>query len=98
MNLFILDSCLSKQGPQNGLIFLFDMKNVGIGHLTKLNGSTQKAFFRYMQEGLPAKLKSIHVLNASTIFKTVMAIAKPFVKAGILEKVCKDDYLKKLMF
>ncbi|CAO1396893.1 unnamed protein product [Diamesa hyperborea] len=82
-----LDSCLSEHGPRNGLIFLFDMKNVGLGHVTKLNGNSQKAFFRYMQEGLPAKLKSIHVLNASTIVKTVMAIIKPFVKAGILEKI-----------
>lgn len=83
---------MSEHGPQNGLIFLFDMKNVGLGHLTKLNGNTQKAFFRYMQEGLPAKLKSIHVLNASTIIKTVMAIIKPFVKTGILEKVCRIKF------
>ncbi|XP_059619779.1 alpha-tocopherol transfer protein-like [Phlebotomus argentipes] len=79
----MIDTCLSKQGPRPGLIFLFDMKGVSLGHLTRVRISTIRKFFHYLQEGLPAKLRAIHVLNVVSFFDKVLALVKPFMKAEI---------------
>uniref|UniRef100_A0A1B0CL61 CRAL-TRIO domain-containing protein n=1 Tax=Lutzomyia longipalpis TaxID=7200 RepID=A0A1B0CL61_LUTLO len=81
----LVDTCLSKQGPRPGIIFLFDMKGVSLGHLTRVRISTIRKFFHYVQEGLPAKLSAIHVLNVVSFFDKVLALIKPFMKAEIFK-------------
>lgn len=78
------------QGPQKGLIILFDIGNMRLGHLTKSKLSTIKLFFKYLQEALPAKLKAIHLFNARPITNILLSLVKPFMKADILKKVMKD--------
>ncbi|XP_055642754.1 alpha-tocopherol transfer protein-like [Toxorhynchites rutilus septentrionalis] len=80
----LLDSCLYLQGPRPGLICLFDMTNVGLTHLLRVKISTIRKFFHYLQDGLPAKLKAIHVLNAVSFFDKILYIIKPFMHAEIL--------------
>lgn len=75
------------QGPRPGLICLFDMNNVGLSHLLRVKIGTIRKFFHYLQEGLPAKLKAIHVLNAVSFFDKVLYIIKPFMNAEILNMV-----------
>uniref|UniRef100_A0A182UD92 CRAL-TRIO domain-containing protein n=1 Tax=Anopheles melas TaxID=34690 RepID=A0A182UD92_9DIPT len=79
-----IDSCLYTQGPRPGIIFLFDMKNVGLMHLTRINMSSVRKFFHYLQDGLPAKLKAIHVMNVVSFFDKILYIIKPFIHAEIL--------------
>lgn len=81
----LLESCLSTDGPRPGLICLFDMSNVGLTHLLRVKISTIRKFFHYLQDGLPAKLKAIHVLNAVSFFDKVLYIIKPFIHAEILK-------------
>ncbi|XP_055611347.1 alpha-tocopherol transfer protein-like [Uranotaenia lowii] len=80
----LLDSCLYTQGPRPGLICLFDMSNVGLTHLLRVNMTTLRNFFHYLQDALPAKLKAIHVLNAVSFFDKVLYLIKPFLRAEIL--------------
>ena len=82
-----IDSCLYTQGPRPGIIFLFDMKNVGLMHLTRINMSSVRKFFHYLQDGLPAKLKAIHVMNVVSFFDKILYIIKPFIHAEILNVV-----------
>lgn len=82
-----IDSCLQKNGPRDGAIFLFDMKGVGLMHLTRVNISSIRKFFQYLQEGVPGKLRAIHVLNVVYFFDKIMALIKPFMKAEILKNV-----------
>lgn len=82
-----LDSCLQAHGPSPGIIFLFDMKGVSIGHLTRIRISSIKKFFHYLQEGLPAKLQAIHVLNVVSFFDKILSLIKPFMKADIFKMV-----------
>ncbi|XP_058821907.1 alpha-tocopherol transfer protein-like [Topomyia yanbarensis] len=81
----LLDSCLYTQGPRPGLICLFDMTNVGLTHLLRVKISTVRKFFHYLQDGLPARLKAIHVLNAVSFFDKILYIIKPFIHAEILK-------------
>ncbi|XP_055544981.1 alpha-tocopherol transfer protein-like isoform X2 [Wyeomyia smithii] len=81
----LLDSCIYSEGPRPGLICLFDMSNVGLSHLLRVKISTVRKFFHYLQDGLPAKLKAIHVLNAVSFFDKVLYMIKPFMHAEILK-------------
>lgn len=80
----LMETCLYHRGPRPGLICLFDMDNVGLSHLLRVKISTIRKFFHYLQEGLPAKLKAIHVLNAVSFFDKVLYLIKPFMRAEIL--------------
>lgn len=82
-----IDSCLQHHGPHDGAIFLFDMKGVGLMHLMRVNLSSIKKFFQYLQEGVPGKLRAIHVLNVVSFFDKIMSLIKPFMKAEILKNV-----------
>lgn len=83
----ILDTCLYSQGPRPGIIFLFDMKGVSLGHLLRIKLSSIKKFFHYLQDGLPAKLQEIHIFNVVGFFDKILNIMKPFMKAEIFQMV-----------
>lgn len=82
-----IDSCLQKNGPRNGAVFLFDMKGVGLMHLTRVNISSIRKFFAYLQEGVPGKLSAIHVLNVVSFFDKIMTLIKPFMKAEVMKNL-----------
>lgn len=81
----ISDACLNKQGPQKGLIFLFDMKGVSLTHLTRVKLGGLKKFFYYLQECLPCTLYQIHVVNVVSFFDVVMTMMRPFMKAELIQ-------------
>lgn len=66
---------------------MFDMRNVRIGHLTRVRVSTIRKFFRYVQDGMPAKLCEIHVLNVVSFFDKILGLIKPFMRAEIFKVV-----------
>lgn len=71
----------------SGLIVLFDMKGVGLRHLTRVKLWAVKKFFVYVQEGLPIQLKAIHVLNCVWFIDKILSLVKPFYKPELLELV-----------
>lgn len=83
----ILDASVSKHGPSNGLVLMYDMKNFTAGHLFRNNLRSMKKFFAFVQEGSPIKIHQIHILNTVPFFHLVMAIIKPFMEAELAEKV-----------
>lgn len=81
-------AAICRQGPSNGLILIYDMKNFRTGHLMRNNLKSMKSFFAFVQEGSPVKIHQIHIFNTVPFFHLVMAIIKPFMKAEIAQKVC----------
>jgi hypothetical protein len=79
-----MDACFKVDGTCPGFIFLFDMRGVRLGHLTRLNISSLRKFFMFIQEGLPVRLKGIHVLNTQPIVDKIMIFLKPFMKKELL--------------
>ncbi|CAG9861510.1 unnamed protein product [Phyllotreta striolata] len=84
---FTLISAYLYENPPDGLIFIIDIKGVGIMHLTRLKLGPLKKFFAYLQEALPTQLRRVHVLNATYIFEKILAIAKPFMKKELFELI-----------
>ncbi|XP_015520369.1 alpha-tocopherol transfer protein-like [Neodiprion pinetum] len=80
-----VDASLYSDGCSPGYIFLFDMQGVRLGHLTRLSVSSIRKFFEYIQEGLPVRLKGIHVLNAVWFMDKVLSLIRPFMKRELFD-------------
>ncbi|XP_044000943.1 alpha-tocopherol transfer protein-like isoform X2 [Aphidius gifuensis] len=89
-----VDASLYYEGCTPGYIFLFDMKGVGLGHLTRLSITSIRKFFEYLQDGLPVRLKAIHVLNAVWFMDKVLALIKPFMKRELIDSKFINTYQK----
>lgn len=63
------------------------MKNFRLGHLTRNNLRSLRAFFAYMQETLPTVIEKIHIFNTFPSFNLVMKLISPLMKADIIKKV-----------
>ncbi|CAH1111790.1 unnamed protein product [Psylliodes chrysocephalus] len=86
-NAFTLISAYLYDNPPDGLIFIIDIKGVGIMHLTRLKLGPLKKFFAYLQEALPTQLRKVHILNATYIFEKILAISKPFMKKELYDLI-----------
>lgn len=56
-------------------------------HLTKARLGLVKTFCHYLQEGLPVRLKEIHILNCVYFIEKVIAIIRPFTKKEVMDMV-----------
>jgi len=74
-----IDSHLRDHGMSAGMIFLFDMQGVSLGHLTRINLSSVRKYFIYVQEAMPVRLKSIHIINVNPVMSHIMNIIRPFI-------------------
>uniref|UniRef100_A0ABD2XKG1 CRAL-TRIO domain-containing protein n=1 Tax=Trichogramma kaykai TaxID=54128 RepID=A0ABD2XKG1_9HYME len=83
--LMSMDASLHEVGCVPGHVFLFDMRGVGIGHLTRLSLAGIKRFFEYIQDAMPVRLKAIHVLNCVWFIDRVLALVKPFMKKELMD-------------
>ncbi|XP_050430456.1 alpha-tocopherol transfer protein-like isoform X2 [Adelges cooleyi] len=82
-----MEACFKVEGTCPGYIILFDMRGVRLGHLTRLSISSLRKFFTFIQEGLPVRLKGIHVVNTQSIIDKVMMLIKPLMKKELISMV-----------
>ncbi|KAI4488608.1 hypothetical protein M0802_011424 [Mischocyttarus mexicanus] len=82
-----IDANLYTEGCEPGYLFILDMADVKLAHLAKLPIRSLQKFFEYIQEGMPIRLKGIHILNATWIFDKLLMIIKPFVRSEFLKLV-----------
>ncbi|RZB40161.1 uncharacterized protein BDFB_009187 [Asbolus verrucosus] len=75
------------QDPPDGLVQVIDMKGFGLLHLTRLRIGPLRKFFQYVQEGVPCRLKQIHVLNTVYFIDKIMKIVKPFMKEELYNMI-----------
>ncbi|KAF5286468.1 hypothetical protein FQR65_LT12551 [Abscondita terminalis] len=75
--LMTLDA-ITYSDPPDGLICVFDYQGVSFKHATLVKLSVVKVVVRYLQEGLPLKLKEIHAFNAGYAFACIYNVFKPF--------------------
>lgn len=68
----ILETAIFKNGPQNGMISLIDMKGASFGHLFRPSISSMRKALKLLQEGCPVNLKAIHVLNTFPFVNVIM--------------------------
>uniref|UniRef100_A0A1B6KMT6 CRAL-TRIO domain-containing protein n=1 Tax=Graphocephala atropunctata TaxID=36148 RepID=A0A1B6KMT6_9HEMI len=83
----VIDTHLRAQGTAPGMVFLFDMQGVTLGHLTRINLSSVRKYFVYVQEAMPVRLKSIHIINVNPVMTHIMSIIRPFIHKQHLQYI-----------
>ncbi|KDR18315.1 alpha-tocopherol transfer protein-like [Zootermopsis nevadensis] len=74
----MIDWCIQHDGTSPGIVIVFDVTGLRFGHLTKLSLSLIHKILIYIQEGMPVRLKAIHILNTIPIADQIMYLTKPF--------------------
>ncbi|XP_063925063.1 alpha-tocopherol transfer protein-like isoform X2 [Zophobas morio] len=82
--------------PPNEVTLVMDMKGIGLMHLTCIKMRAMLSELAYVQEGVPLKVREIHILNANYIFYRMLDLFKMFIKNELLPKIrahsAKDDF------
>ncbi|KAK5638468.1 hypothetical protein RI129_012763 [Pyrocoelia pectoralis] len=78
------DCIISEDGLAKGYIVIFDMKNAKFGHLTRITLPALRAFMAYIQDGHPARLKAIHVINTAAFIKQIMRLVTPMIRTELM--------------
>lgn len=68
-------------------IFIVDAEQFRFGHIFKLSLGILRDFLYFLQECLPLKMISMHVLNSSYIIDKMLIIAKPFLTTKFYNSV-----------
>ncbi|KAB0791295.1 hypothetical protein PPYR_03095 [Photinus pyralis] len=89
---------LYSRGVFNGVVIIFNTKNLTFGHLTKLNISLFRKYLVYLQEALPAQLKQIHVINTSSVIEKLLSIIRPFMKRELFDLIHVHSDYKATLF
>lgn len=63
---------LYKEGPKNGVIFLWDMGGARIGHVFQPKITSIRKLIKLVDEGCPFKIQEIHVLNTQPFLDLVL--------------------------
>lgn len=87
LSLMVLDLTQLRDGPVPGYRLIMDMRGSTISHVAKINFATMKRGLDYQQEGLPVRLKGVHVINAIPLVHQILAIMKPILKPETREMV-----------
>lgn len=82
-----LDLWMYQEGTTNGHVIIFDTAGSTFGHAIKMSMSGAKKFLHYVQEGLPIRLKSLHMINTNSIMETMLNMMKPFMKKELVNMV-----------
>lgn len=75
------------RGPQEGLCAIMDMTNMCFSHLWRFPLPLVSRFIGMIQEGMPVRLKEIHIVNCSYFLPTLMSFLKPFMKKELADLV-----------
>lgn len=89
----LLDYCLYTRPLDSGHVILIDLKGVTLGHAGKASPLAMKKILTYIQEGLPVRLKAIHILSTSSIVDLIMKMVKPFMKKELMDIVRFINYI-----
>ncbi|XP_034236752.1 alpha-tocopherol transfer protein-like [Thrips palmi] len=75
------------RGPQEGLCAIMDMTNMCFSHLWRFPVPLVRRFIGMIQEGMPVRLKEIHIVNCSYFLPTLMSFLKPFMKKELADLI-----------
>ncbi|KAL3271231.1 hypothetical protein HHI36_021725 [Cryptolaemus montrouzieri] len=83
----IITLAMHMDGTNEGMDMVFDMDGSVFGHLLKFNPSVAKKYLYYLQEGLPIRLRSIHIINAQSWIDKMLGLIKPLMKKELYDMI-----------
>ncbi|KAK5645829.1 hypothetical protein RI129_004293 [Pyrocoelia pectoralis] len=82
-----LETICFRENVPEGLILILDCKGFSLMHLSHVKINILKWFLQYVQEAIPIKLKSIHVVNSSSAIEVGFNLIKPFIRNETIQNV-----------
>lgn len=82
----VLDAALYDY-PPNDLIIISDMNDMTIGHVLRLRPGGLQVIFSYLQQGLPLRLRNIHLINAPVFVDKVLSIIRPLCSKEVMSRI-----------
>ena len=83
----VVEGCVLKHGPRDGIVALIDLKGTGLGHLTRPSLKSIRLVFKLVQDCLPVNIKTVHIINVVPFIGMIMTIIKPFLRSDLFQKV-----------
>ncbi|KAJ9574055.1 hypothetical protein L9F63_008581 [Diploptera punctata] len=83
----LIDACLIQHGTSPGVVFLLDAAGLRLGHILRLSLSLVRKGMSYLQEGMPVRLKAIHVVNSVYAVDQIMVLLKPFMNRELYNMI-----------
>ena len=81
----VVDILLLEEGTSDGVIVVFDMKGVLLGHLLRMGLFTTKHFMNYLQEGMPVRIRGLQFFNIVSFIDKILLLVKPFMKKSMFD-------------
>lgn len=78
---------LLKYGTCDGMVIVIDSKGLSWRHIVKLPIGIAGKMLKFLEVGLPIRLKAIHVLNAGSATQMIMKMVTRFANQELLEKI-----------
>ncbi|CAH2093984.1 unnamed protein product [Euphydryas editha] len=79
-----------------GDIWIFDLQNVTIGHVLRININLIQKFVNIIQDGIGFKMYEVHVINAPAVGQTIFSLFKQIVKPKIFERFMFHENIDEL--
>ncbi|XP_050527963.1 alpha-tocopherol transfer protein-like [Daktulosphaira vitifoliae] len=83
----VMDALIIQHGTFEGVILTMDAKHLNWRHLTKIPMTLAKRLMEFVQDGLPIRLKAVHIVNAGSLAITLFNLLKPFMRSHFLDIV-----------
>lgn len=81
----MMSSVEAEGGLCPGYVFIYDIAGITLQHLATVSVSLVKKFLYFVQDGVPVKVKAVHMINVTSIIDKIMFLIKPFIKKALFD-------------
>lgn len=85
--LFLEAAMLEPETQVNGAIVIFDMDGLSLQQTWQFTPQFAKRIVDWLQDGVPLRIKAIHIINQPKIFQVVFALFKPFLREKLKNRI-----------
>lgn len=78
---------LDEEVQIKGMVIVWDMKGLGLYHLTQYTPSVLKRLFNLVQDCFPMRIKAVYVTNNPVLYDILLAIGKPLMKSKLFQRI-----------
>ncbi|XP_067007614.1 alpha-tocopherol transfer protein-like isoform X2 [Anabrus simplex] len=85
--LLLKGAMLEPRTQISGAVILWDFDGLSMEHALHLSASFAKMLLHWVQDCIPIRLKALHIINQSLVFKMVFSIFKPFIGSKLRNRL-----------
>lgn len=87
---------LEPETQVRGAVVVMDFDGLSMSQVKALSPSFSKLLLTFIQDGMPIRLKEIHIVKQPFIFKMVWSLFKPFIREKLNKRVSYSEIVRKV--